>query len=105
MVRSDNTRVKFLFEMCVQNPKSIIRRNLGIIEKRLNSVLSDVLMNGARKLKVLYLSEVTELDIVALDFIQQLRSVIYFNDSVPGFDSTELSHILHFVCVDSLSVM
>jgi hypothetical protein len=102
---SANLRVKSLFEMCVRNPKSIIRGNLGLIEKRLKMRLSEVLTNGARKFKCIYQSEVCESDMVALDFIKQLRSVIFFSDSVPGFNSAELGDILRFVCVHSLPVM
>ena len=102
---STNERLKFLFEMSIRNPRSIIRGNLRLIEKRLNMRMSDVLSNGARKLKDLHKSELTESDIVALDFIKQLRNVIFFNDFIPGFDHSELMDILHFVCADSLPVM
>lgn len=102
MMMSSNHRVNFLFKVSVSNPKSIIRGNLRLIEKRLDMNLSDVIHNGAGLLKRVYKMEASDSDIVALDFIKQLRSVIHFNDCVPGFNNCELIDILHFVCQDSL---
>ena len=97
MCKSDNKRMRFLFEVCASNTRSVIGGNLALIAKRLNVDNVKVLCSGASQLRCAYKLEVSDVDIMALHLVKELRY-----DFIPGFNASEVNDILYYVCVDNL---
>ena len=97
MYKSDNVRLNFLFRVCVSDNRSLIGGNLTLIANRLNINVDKVMYVGVSQLKGAYMSDVSDADVMALHFINELRC-----DILPGFNESEVSDMLYFICVDSL---
>lgn len=89
---SQNERVRFLFELCHSNARSIIGGNLSLIAQNLNIRVGEVMGAGVGLLKDQQLSQEDER---ALALIMELR-----NDCIPGFTQDEIGFIQTFVCND-----
>jgi len=99
MSSSQNVRVKYLYDVCSLNARSIIRKNLHVIEKRLEVNHVRVLSEGYTLLKRVYLDEISEADMVHLGMLCELRSGSYF---ITGFTNEEVQILVDFICTFSL---
>ena len=99
MMKSKNCRVQRLSNLCLHSPKSIIRCNLAVIQKRLNMSLCQVLSTGANVLKKVYIREASPQDNLVIGLINELRAVMKQHYFINGFYTDEIKDMLFFTCV------
>ena len=92
---SKNVKVKYLYNVCMLNARSIVRNNLNVIENRLGIKLEKVLSDGISLLKGAYLNEMSETDMVHFSMISELRDG---NFLVNGFSHDEIKTFIDFIC-------
>ena len=92
---SKNVKVKYLYNVCMLNARSIVRNNLNVIENRLGIKLEKVLSDGISLLKGAYLNEMSETDMVHFSMISELRDDSFL---VNGFSHDEIKTFIDFIC-------
>jgi hypothetical protein len=73
--------------------RSLIRKNLNAIERKLCISLNEVLCSGFKILKGAYITEISEHDNVLIGIIHELC-----NNKIDGFSSAEINDFIDFIC-------
>ena len=98
MDKSKNRKVKNIFKVCMSSARSIVRRNLRAIERRLDVPFGVMLNFGASLLKRKYITEATDCDKVLLNVIRELREARNCQVLIPGFNLSEICDFIDFTC-------